>query len=98
MAWGNSINTIYQLKKLKAPDRLAARSTTTITRNTPQASVEIMIDLMPIELMIQKTGISAYIRLKDQLAITFDTKGKGTPHLQYWESLIAEYNIKKTHN
>ena len=54
MTWGNSINTIQQLKKLKALDRLATRSTTTITRNTPQASVEIMIDLMPIELMIQK--------------------------------------------
>ena len=44
-------------KKLKALDRLAARSTTTITRNTPEAIVEVMIDLMPIELMIQKTGI-----------------------------------------
>ena len=55
MTWGNSINnTIQQLKKLKALDRLEARSTTTITRNTPQASVEIMIDLMPIELMVQK--------------------------------------------
>ena len=74
MTWGNSINTIQQLKKLKALDSLAARSTTTITRNTPQASVEIMIDLMPIELMIQKTGISAYIRLKSQLATPFDTK------------------------
>ena len=49
---------------------------------------------MPIELMIQKTGISAYTRLKDQVATPFDTKGKGTPHLQYWENLIAEYNIK----
>ena len=70
MTWGNSINTIQQLKKLKALDRLAARSTTTITRTTPQASMEIMIDLMPIELMIQKTGISAYIRLKNQLALS----------------------------
>ena len=54
MTWGNAINTAQQIKKLKALDRLAARSTTTITRNTPQASVEIMIDLMQIELMIQK--------------------------------------------
>ena len=84
MTWGNSISTIQQLKKLKALDRLAARSTTTITRNTPQASVEIMIDLMPIELMIPKTGISAY-----QLATPFDTKGTTRPHLQYWDlSLI----------
>ena len=63
-------------EKLKALDRLAARSTTTITRNTPQASVEIMIDLMPIELMIQKTGISAYIRLRGQLSVPFQATGK----------------------
>ena len=94
MTWGNSINTAQQLKKLKALDRLAARSTTTITRNTPQASVEIMIDLMPIELMIQKTCISAYIRLKNQLATPFDTKTRTKPHLQYWDNLITEYNIK----
>ena len=94
MTWGNAINTAQQIKKLKALDRLATRSTTTITRNTPQASLEIMIDLMPIELMIQKTGISAYIRLKNQLATPFDTKTKTKPHLQYWENLITEYNIK----
>ena len=90
----NSINTIQQLKKLKALDRLAVRSTTTITRNTPQASVEIMINLMPIELMIQKTGISAYIRLRRQLLASFQEIGKMvTPHLQYWENLINDYNI-----
>ena len=82
-----------QIKKLKTLDRLAARSTTSITRNTPQASVEIMIELMPIELMIQKTGIAAYIRLKNQLATPFDTKRKTRPHLQYWDNLITEYNI-----
>ena len=94
MTWGNSINTVQQLKKLKALDRLATRSTTTITRNTPQASVEIMIDLMPIELMIQKTGISAYIRLKTQLANPFNTNTKTKPHLQYWENLITELGIQ----
>ena len=90
MTWGNSINTIQQLKKLKALDRLATRSTTTITRNTPQANIEIMIDLMPIELMIQKTGISAYIRLKDQLATPFETRGKAKPYLQYWNIFFCK--------
>ena len=49
---------------------------------------------MPIELMIQKAGISAYIRLKTQLANPFDTKTKTKPHLQYWENLIAELSIE----
>ena len=92
MTWGNSINTIQQLKKLKALDRLAVRSTTTITRNTPEASVEIMIDLVPIELMTLKVGISAYIRLRGQLSVPFQINGKiVTPHLQ---NLINDYSIK----
>ena len=66
---GNAVNTVLQTKKLEALDRLVVTSTTTITRATPQASVEIMIDLMPIELMIQKAEISAYLRLKSQLSI-----------------------------
>ena len=53
-----------------------------------------MIDLMPIELMIQKTGISAYIRLKTQLANPFDAKTKTKPHLQYWDNLIMELGIE----
>ena len=53
-----------------------------------------MIDLMPIELMIQKTGISAYIRLKAQLATPFDVKTKTTPHLQYWDNLITDLDIR----
>ena len=53
-----------------------------------------MIDLMPIELMIQKTGISAYIRQRKQLAVPFQTTGKMViPHLQYWVNLINDYNI-----
>ena len=50
MTWGNVIGTAE--KKLKALHRLAVRSTTPITWN----SVKMMIDLIPIELMIQKLG------------------------------------------
>ena len=44
--------------------------------------------------MIQKTGISAYIRLKTQLATPFDVKTKTKPHLQYWDNLITEFGIR----
>ena len=59
------------------------------TRRTAQASVELMIDLIPIDLMIQKVGLSAYLRLNSQLntpcaAISV----KHIPHMQYWEILI----------
>ena len=88
----NAINTLQQTKQLKALDRLAVRSTTTFTKTTPQGSVEIMIDLLPIELMIQKVDISAYIRLKSQLSnpcAALNTRH--IRHMQYWEKLIKEY-------
>ena len=49
--------------------------------------------------MIQNTGISAYIRLRGQLAVPFQTTGKMvTLHLQYWENLINDCSIKKPNN
>ena len=45
--------------------------------------------------MIQKIGIAAYIRLKNQLCVPFNVQGKMTiPHLQYRNNLINEYSIK----
>ena len=74
-------------------DRLATRSTTTITKTTPQASLEIMIDLLPIELMIQKTGLAAYLRLRNQLT-PFANTDKHKSHLKYWDDLIKQQNIQ----
>ena len=54
-----------------------------------------MKDIMPIELMIQKDGISAYLRLKPQLEVQSAAQNKKyIPHLQYWENPIEEYEIK----
>ena len=76
-------------------DRLAVRSMTTITKITTHANIEIMIDLTPIELMIQKVGISAYLRLKRQLVVPSAAQNKKhIPHLQYWENLMEQYAIK----
>ena len=64
-------------------------STTTITRTTPQARVKLMIDLIPIDLMIQKVELSAYLRQKSQLnAPSAAMNVKHIPHMQCWERLI----------
>ena len=98
MIWGNAINTNKQQKTLKGLDRLTTKSVTTISRTTPQASIELMIDLIPIELMIQKSGISTYIRLRHQLEQhTQSTLPKFKPHLSYWEQLIHELDIGLIH-
>ena len=62
MIWEHTITKNIK-KSLKTMDRLATRETTLLTRNTLQASIELIIDLIPIELMIKKVGLNAYTRL-----------------------------------
>ena len=57
---------------------------TTIERTTPQASLELMTHILPLDLHIKEMTIKAYTRLKNQL----DTPRKPTksfilPHLAY---------------
>ena len=95
MIWGKSINTNCLKKALKTLDRLATRSLTTFQRNTRQASIEIMIDLIPVDIMIKKTGITSYIRLKNQLAPPATSNStRKIPHLQYWEDAAMKYDLK----
>ena len=95
MIWGKSINTNCLRKALKTLDRLATRSLTTFQKNTPQASIEIMVDLIPIDIMIKKTGISSFIRLKNQLSPPAKSYSpRKVPHLQYWEDATKKYELK----
>jgi ribonuclease HI len=91
LAWGHKIQSKAMLTKIKALDRLAIRSMATISRKCPQASLEILVDLIPVDLMVLKTGLAAYHRLKRVLPspgmnISYKNKLHSTPHLQYWES------------
>jgi ribonuclease HI len=98
LAWGHKIQSKAMLTKLKALDRLAIRSMATISRKCPQASLEVLVDLMPIDLMVKKTGLAAYCRLKRVLPspcmyINYRNKLHSTPHLQYWEDQIGKLNL-----
>jgi len=86
------------LTKLKALDRLAIRSMATISRKCPQASLEILVDLLPADLMVTKTGLAAYCRLRRVLPspcmhISYKNKLHSTPHLQYWEDQTNKLNL-----
>jgi hypothetical protein len=98
IVWGHELKTKLLTTKLKALDRLAVRSMATISRRAPQASIEIMINLLPIDLHIKKLGLSSAIRLKKALPAPANNytcpQGRhGTPHLAYWEQVIFNSNI-----
>ena len=54
-AWANKI-TAKQIKSMKRLDRQITTAMAPIRRSTPQASMEIMFDITPIELLIEHTG------------------------------------------
>jgi hypothetical protein len=87
MIWGHEIRTQGTLAKLRALDRLAMRSMATISRQCPQASLEIIVDLLPLDLLIKQQGCAAYLRLRKALAppvenYTLKAKTHNKPHLR----------------
>ena len=87
--------THYNKQKTESSRQTCSEINHNNHKTTPQVSVEVMIDLLPIELMVQKVGISAYIRLKSQLNNPCAAKNtRHIPYMQYWEKLLKEYNIK----
>jgi ribonuclease HI len=98
IAWGHKLNTKLLITKLKALDRLAARSMATISRRAPQASIEVMVNMLPVDLHIRQLGINAAIRLKNVLpapAVNYtNPQGRhGVSHLTYWEQAITKLDI-----
>ena len=94
MMWGNSINIQKQLQALKTLDRLAAKAATTITKTPPQTSIELIIDLIPIELMIQKNSYISLPKAKEAISFPTQTKqNKNTTSPKILKDLIDTYKL-----
>ena len=98
LVWGHEIRTKAAKLKLRSLDRLAVKSMTTIARSTPQASLELIVGLLPLELHIQKLGLAAKCRLQDILPPAWVNLNPNRhrfmqPHLQYWNQLGDELEI-----
>ena len=74
---------------LKKLNRLACMSLTPTTRSTPQASLEIMYNIAPIDLILDEIGLNAFLRLRGTLPPTRQVKS-GFSHLDYWEAMMEE--------
>ena len=61
-------------------------SLTPTTRSTPQAALEIMCNIIPLDLHLIETGLKSYLRLKSQLDQPKTTSSIQN-HLSYWDSL-----------
>ena len=86
-AWAHKI-TNKQVKCMKRLDRITA--TAMAPRHTPQAILEIMFDLTPIELLIEQLGVASFMRTKAHLQPFTETPNG---HLNRWAQIIERLNI-----
>ena len=63
LTWGNNINTKILHQKLNSLNRLACLLTTNLTRTTPQMSLEIILNIEPLDIYIKKLGLITYLSL-----------------------------------
>ena len=61
-------------------------SMTPTTRSTPQAALEVMYDIKPLDLFLTEVGLKAYLRLTTQLDKPWESQ-QIIAHLGYWHNL-----------
>ena len=83
LIWGNKINTKILNQKLNSLNRLACLLTTNLT-TTPQMSLEIILNIEPLDIHIKKIGLIAYKRLESKLDTVNWCTSPTKSHLQYW--------------
>ena len=92
---GNKINTKILHQKLNSLNRLARLLSTDLTRTTPRMSLEIILNIEPLDIHIKKLGLITYKRLESKLdKVTWCTDPTKS-HLQYWEQDLHSV-IKKS--
>ena len=88
-AWAHKV-TKKHTKSMKRLDRLTTTAMAPIRRSTPQATLEIMFDLTPIELLIEQLGAASFLRTQAHLEHYTD---RPNGHLSKWAEKIDKLQI-----
>ena len=77
LVWSHSIQTIGKKQRFGQLNWLAAMMLTPTRKNAPTAALEIIHNLIPLELALQKTALNTYFKLKLVMQSTWmDKKAK----------------------
>ena len=91
MIWSHCTKTKLMTKQLYNLNRTACMMITSTTRSTPQASLELLYNIPPLDLHLQEIGLTTYARLQPQLRKPWYSKATfRKPHLTYWNNLMKE--------
>ena len=87
MIWAHSTKSKTMIKHLYNLNRTACMMITATTRSTPQASLELIYNIPPLDLYLNEIGLTTYIRLKPQLEKPWASKlAFAIPHLLHWDN------------
>jgi ribonuclease HI len=88
------LNTVTLQDELTKLNRLACMSLGSVPQGTPTMTLEILYDIMPIDLEMQKIACKTYSRIKNKLPYIWDgrpTKSMNrVGHLRYWENMSVQ--------
>ena len=96
MNWGHTLKTQKVIDQFEKLDRIALHMITPTRKSISTASLQVIHDLLPLVLMIQKSGLSAHRRLNQVIPLNWSGVNKSksqVPHLRHWEDLKLEYNL-----
>ena len=92
LVWGHSL-TLEQQHTLRSLESLTFRYFAQIWKNTPTASLEVILNLKPAHLEVMSTAIKTFIRIKDQFQNNFwdgIPHGRGCGHLRKLKQITSQ--------
>ena len=100
MVWGH--RATHMEKQLRRINRMAINTMGIFPRSTPTATLEIMLDIMPLHLFCQQEAMKARVRLDDVVELAWegknDKKTHAISHLKYWEETLKQHDISTYDN
>ena len=102
MIWGHAANTVGNISKLRKLNRMALNTITSVRRSNPTRALEIIYDIMPLHLEIQKIGMASFVRLKQHITgqkhLYSSQMYKKLGHLNRWERLAKDTGVGSDNN
>ena len=99
MIWAPSLVRGY-IEKFRRINRMAMSTYAPFPRSTPTRLVELLTDTFPLHLYVKKEGLCAYIRLQENLSLTWDGHDRSVlthniSHRKYWIDLKSQLGLEE---
>ena len=102
IVWGHTTRLDTRKEALDKLNRLAATMITPVRRSTPVKTMEIIYDLIPLHLFIQKEAIASLARNRHCMILDWEGQNRYRKtyigHLKYWQYKLQEIEIEIDEN